>query len=142
MKDEYISDFQPLGWYTLIRPGVVHFNRPLTLAASSTESNAAGREGLLSALRQFAAEVHNRYPDIAIYLFGSLASAERWRGAASDIDLAVAGVHGVAYNKKHLILPAVGDSPSQVSATKAARARRTPKSPESNFPLAIITMIS
>jgi predicted nucleotidyltransferase len=57
----------------------------------------AGRETLLSAVRRWAAEVHTRYPDVRVFLFGSLVSAERWRGAASDIDLAVAGVHGAAY---------------------------------------------
>ena len=57
----------------------------------------AGREALLSATRRWAAEVHKRYPDVSIFLFGSLVSAERWRGAVSDIDLAVAGGHGAAY---------------------------------------------
>lgn len=57
----------------------------------------AERETMLSAARRWAAEVHTRYPDVSIRLFGSLVSAERWRGAASDIDLAVAGVHGAAY---------------------------------------------
>lgn len=56
-----------------------------------------GREALLSAARRWAAEVHTRYPDVSIRLFGSLVSAERWRGVASDIDLAVAGVHGADY---------------------------------------------
>ena len=56
-----------------------------------------GREALLSAARRWAAEVHTRYPDVRVFVFGSLVSAERWRGSESDVDLAVAGMHGDDY---------------------------------------------
>jgi len=57
----------------------------------------AAREALISAAQRWADEVHKRYPDVSIFLFGSLVSAERWRGPESDIDLAVAGMHGADY---------------------------------------------
>lgn len=57
----------------------------------------AGREKLLSAVRRWAVEVHARYPDVRVFLFGSLVSEELWRGVRSDVDLAVAGLHGADY---------------------------------------------
>lgn len=55
------------------------------------------REDTLSAVRRWAKEVHKRYPAVSVYLFGSLVRADLWRGSDSDIDLAIAGMHGADY---------------------------------------------
>ncbi len=65
--------------------------------AGSQGVEPAGRKRMLSAVQHWAAEVHRQHPHVSIFLFGSLVSAELWRGAASDIDLAVAGGDGAAY---------------------------------------------
>jgi predicted nucleotidyltransferase len=65
--------------------------------ASARPTQYGGRAELLAAVRLWAAEVHDRYPDVSVFLFGSLASAGRWRGDASDIDLAVEGLCGAEY---------------------------------------------
>lgn len=65
--------------------------------ADGTDAEHSGRETLLSAVRRWASEVHKRYPAVSVFLFGSLVSAECWRGAESDVDLAVAEVQGADY---------------------------------------------
>lgn len=57
----------------------------------------AAREVVLSAVRLWANEVYKRYPDVRIILFGSSVSVECWDGVRSDIDLAIAGMHGADY---------------------------------------------
>ncbi len=65
--------------------------------AGSNPDGHAVREALLSAVRRWADEVHKQHPDVSIFLFGSLVSEDRWRGPASDIDLAVGGLPGAGY---------------------------------------------
>jgi len=72
---------------------VLHQRRPVGRVMAVRD----GRDALLSAIGRWAAEVHRRYPDIRIFLFGSLVKAELWRASESDIDLAVAGLRGADY---------------------------------------------
>ncbi len=56
------------------------------------------REALLESARQWGAVVHARYgAAVRVFIFGSLVSSALWRGAASDVDLAVEGLSGSAY---------------------------------------------
>ena len=72
---------------------VMHKRRPVT----GNHGGFSRRKALLSSARLMAAEVHKRYSGISIYLFGSLVSAERWREADSDVDIAVVGINGADY---------------------------------------------
>lgn len=57
----------------------------------------AEREVLFAAVQRWAAVVHTRYPNVRVFVLCSLLNPERWRGSASDVDLAVDGVHGADY---------------------------------------------